>query len=70
MALGYDGINFQKTADNVWECKAYRSTTYTLTITKTGNNHAVVANPGAVAVGTYPTLRQAKNACRKYLLDK
>lgn len=63
-------INWNKASDTTWTADARRSVTYTATITKTGNNHALVVNPGAIAVGTYATLRNAKNAFRKFLFDK
>ncbi len=59
-----------KTTDTTWQAEAYRAVTYVAVITKTGNNHALVVNPGAVAVGTYTTLKNAKNGFRKYLFDK
>lgn len=69
---GSDNKNntWTKTSDTTWQAKAYRTVTYTAVITKTGNNHALVVNPGAIAVGTFETLKAAKNAFRKFLFDK
>jgi hypothetical protein len=63
-------ITWVKTGDDTWQAEAYRAVTYTAVITKTGNDHSVVVNPGAVALGVFPTLRNAKNSFRKYLFDK
>lgn len=63
-------ITWNKTTDTTWQAEAYRTVTYTAVITKTGALHALVVNPGAVAVGTYATLRNAKNAFRKYLFTR
>lgn len=63
-------INWNRTSDTTWESDGRRTLTYTATITKTANDHALVVNPGAVAVGVFGTLKNAKNAFRKFLHDK
>lgn len=60
-------LSWKKTSDTTWQAEAYRGTTYTAVITKTGDNHVLVINPGAVAGGTFDTLKKAKNYFRKYL---
>lgn len=70
MTTNDTNISWKKTSDTTWQAESYRSTTYTAVITKTGDSHALVVNPGAVAVGTFDTLRKAKNAYRKFLFSK
>lgn len=70
MSTSNKSITWNRTSETTWQAEAYRTVTYTAVITKTGNDHALVVNPGAVAVGTFATLGLAKNAFRKFLFDK
>lgn len=70
MSSSNKNLTWNKTSGSTWQAEAYRTVTYTAVITKTGNNHVLVINPGSVAGGTFSTLKAAKNAFRKYLFTK
>lgn len=67
MASNYDKIRWQKTSDAQWTSNPERG--YTATI-----DYAAGENPYTLTVdgeeSSWPTLRNAKNAFRRFLSDK
>lgn len=64
-----DKIRFYKTADDQWQTADERGYTAQIDYVAGPNPYTLTINPGAV-VSSWPTLENAKNEFRRFLLDK
>ena len=70
MASNFDKYRWQKTSDTQWTANPQRGYTATIDYAVGPNPYTLtITGPGGT-VTSWPTLRNAKNEFRRFLLDK